>query len=268
MNAQPSNARLLTSRHITLRGDVMVLTLSNPGARNALHPDIYAQAIEVFETIAQDDTIRAVVLTGADDFFCAGGNLNRLLHNRTLDRSVQAESIDLLGSMIEAFIQCEKPLIAAVEGAAAGAGCALALACDMIVAAEGTKFAAAYVKNGLSPDAGLTWFLPQLLPRPVAFEMAVMGEVMTAERLQTLGVVSRVVPPKTALAEAIELAKRLAAGPQNVQSGIKKLLQDASTRGLSEHLFIEGEGFVNALFEHDAHEGMTAFLEKRAPQFK
>ena len=123
-------AELLASR----RDATLILTLSNPGAKNALHPDMYAAGIEALSTAERDPDIRAVVLTGAGDVFCAGGNLNRLLENRAKPPSVQAESIDQLHSWIEAIRDCNKPVIAAVEGPAAGAGFSLALACDLIVA--------------------------------------------------------------------------------------------------------------------------------------
>ncbi|HVL74632.1 MAG TPA: enoyl-CoA hydratase-related protein, partial [Noviherbaspirillum sp.] len=135
------SAELIAQR----RDATLVLTISNPGARNALHPDMYAAAIETLTTAERDDSLRAVVLTGADQYFCAGGNLRRLLENRSKDPSEQAQSIDQLHGWIEAIRDCPKPVIAAVEGGAAGAGCSLALACDFIVAGQSAKFAMSYV---------------------------------------------------------------------------------------------------------------------------
>ena len=167
-------AELLASR----RDATLILTLSNPGAKNALHPDMYAAGIEALSTAERDPDIRAVVLTGAGDVFCAGGNLNRLLENRAKPPAVQAESIDQLHSWIEAIRDCNKPVIAAVEGPAAGAGFSLALACDLIVAAQSAKFVMAYVKVGLSPDGGASWFLSQALPRQLATEMLIEGQAV------------------------------------------------------------------------------------------
>src|SRR6185312_3954026 len=118
------SAELLTDRPAG-SDTTLVLKLSNPGAKNALHPDMYAAGIEALNTAERDSSVRAIVLTGADNFFCAGGNLNRLLENRAKDPSVQADSIDLLGEWIAAFRSSTKPVIAAVEGAAAGAGFSL-----------------------------------------------------------------------------------------------------------------------------------------------
>lgn len=155
------SAELLTHRPAG-SDTTLVLKLSNPGARNALHPDMYAAGIEALSTAERDNSVRAIVLTGADNFFCAGGNLNRLLENRAKDPSVQAESIDLLAEWISALRASTKPVIAAVEGAAAGAGFSLALACDLIVAADDAKFVMSYARVGLTPDGGASWFLTRV----------------------------------------------------------------------------------------------------------
>src|SRR3984885_3094559 len=168
-------AELLTSRPQLAGNDdsasTLVLKLSNPGARNALHPDMYTAGIEAMNTAERDTSVRAIVLTGADNFFCDGGNLNRLLENRAKDPSVQAASIDMLGEWIVALRSSTKPVIAAVEGAAAGAGFSLALACDLLVAAEDAKFVMSYSRVGLTPDGGGSWFLTRALPRALATEI-------------------------------------------------------------------------------------------------
>ncbi|HEY4540978.1 MAG TPA: enoyl-CoA hydratase-related protein, partial [Noviherbaspirillum sp.] len=126
------SAELKASRHDT----TLILTLSNPDARNALHPDMYAAAIETLTTAERDDSLRAVVLTGAGGYFSAGANLRQLLETRNQSAVAQAAAVDQLHGWIEALRNCPKPVIAAVEGGAAGAGCALALACDFIICAE------------------------------------------------------------------------------------------------------------------------------------
>src|ERR1700754_4029336 len=175
----------------------LVLTLSNPGARNALHPDMYAAGIEALETAERDASVRAIVITGADQFFCAGGNLNRLLENRAKDPSVQAASIDLLGEWTATLQASSKPVIAAVEGAAAGAGFSLALACDLIVAAQDAKFVMSYARVGLTPDGGASWFLTRALPRALAAEILFQAKPVPASRLFELGVVNRLAKPGT-----------------------------------------------------------------------
>jgi enoyl-CoA hydratase/carnithine racemase len=258
------SAELQASR----RDATLILTLSNPGAKNALHPDMYASAIETLSTAERDASIRAVVLTGADNFFCAGGNLNRLLENRAKDKSVQGESIDNLNGWIQAMRDCPKPIIAAVEGAAAGAGFSLALACDMIVAGASAKFVMAYVKVGLTPDGGGSWFLTQALPRQIATEILIEGKPVLAPRLHDLGVVNRVVADGTALETALAWADELAALSPNAVENIKSLVQEAQGNSLTKHFVAEKHSFVESLHHRDAQEGITAFLDKRKPQYK
>ncbi|OGB22846.1 MAG: enoyl-CoA hydratase [Burkholderiales bacterium RIFCSPLOWO2_02_FULL_57_36] len=252
----------------TRRDATLILTISNPGAKNALHPDMYAAAIETLSTAERDDSIRAVILTGADNFFCAGGNLNRLLENRAKDKSVQATSIDNLHGWVEAIRDCPKPVIAAVDGAAAGAGFSLALACDMIVAGTSAKFVMAYVKVGLTPDGGGSWFLAQALPRQLATEMLIEGKPVSAPRLHELGVVNKLVPDGSALDAAMNWADELACLSPNAIEGIKSLIRDAKDNSLAQQFDAEKHSFVESLHHRDAQEGISAFLEKRKPHYK
>lgn len=246
----------------------LILTLSNPGAKNALHPDMFAAAIETLSTAERDDSIRAVVLTGADRFFCAGSNLTRLLENRNKAPAVQSESIDTLHGWIEAIRDCPKPVIAAVEDTAAGAGFSLALACDLIVAGTSAKFLMADVKMGLTPDGGGSWFLVQALPRQIAAEILLSGQSMTASRLRELGVVNRVVPDGEALTSALAWAEELSALSPNAVERIKSLTHEAQNNTLVQHFESEKRHLVESLHHRDAQEGIMAFLEKRKPQYK
>jgi enoyl-CoA hydratase/carnithine racemase len=246
----------------------LVLTLSNPGARNALHPDMYAAGIEALETAERDASVRAIVLTGADQFFCAGGNLNRLLENRAKEPSVQAASIDLLGEWIAALQASTKPVIAAVEGAAAGAGFSLALACDLIVAAEDAKFVMSYARVGLTPDGGGSWFLTRLLPRQLATEVLIEGKPIGATRLHDLGVVNRLAKPGAVRDAAIAWADELGKLSPHATARIKTLIGAAGAQPLDAHLAAERDSFVASLHHRDALEGISAFLEKRAPVYK
>ena len=258
------SAELKASR----RNGTLILTLSNPGARNALHPDMYAAAIETLSTAERDDTVQVVVLTGADHFFCAGGNLNRLLESRAKPKSEQADSIDNLHRWIEALRDCPKPVIAAVDGAAAGAGFSLALACDLIVAGSSAKFVMAYVKVGLTPDGGGSWFLGQALPRQLATEMILEGKPVLAPRLHQLGLVNRIVADGTALDAALAWADELAQLSPNAVERIKTLITEAQHNTLSQHFEAEKHSFVESLHHRDAQEGIRAFLEKRTPIYR
>jgi enoyl-CoA hydratase/carnithine racemase len=258
------SAELLASR----RDATLILTLSNPGAKNALHPDMYAAGIEALATAERDHDIRAVVLTGADNFFCAGGNLNRLLANRAQEPAVQAESINQLHSWIEAIRDCPKPVIAAVEGAAAGAGFSLALACDLIVSGHATKFVMAYVKVGLTPDGGASWFLSQALPRQLATEIIIEGKPVTATKLHQAGLVNRVVADGQALSDALDWSDELAALSPHAVENIKGLMREASGNNLQQQFEAEKNSFVASLHHRDGLEGITAFLEKRKPIYR
>lgn len=258
------SAEILASRHAA----TLILTLSNPGAKNALHPDMFAAAIEVLTTAERDGSIRAVIITGADDFFCAGGNLNTLLELREQDRGKQADAVDSLRGWIEAICDCPKPVIAAIEGAAAGAGFSLALACDLIVASSTCKFAMSYAKVGLTPDGGASWFLSQMLPRQLVSEILLEGKPIPATRLHELGLINRIVADGSALASALQWADELAALSSNAVVRIKSLSRNAVDHPLSEHFDIEKRHFVESLNHRDALEGIHAFLDKRTPHYK
>jgi enoyl-CoA hydratase/carnithine racemase len=256
------SAELLASRPAESES-TLVLTLSNPGARNALNPDMYAAGIEALDTAERDASIHAIVMTGADQFFCAGGNLNRLLDNRARDPSVQAQSIDLLGEWISALRASTKPVIAAVEGAAAGAGFSLALACDLIVAADDAKFVMSYARVGLTPDGGGSWFLAHALPRQLVAEVLLEGKPVTATRLHELGAINRLTKAGAARGAAIAWADELGKLSPNALARIKGLIEAAGEQSLAAHLVAERNHFVAALRHGDALEGITAFLEKR-----
>jgi len=252
----------------TSQGQTLVLTLSDPSLRNALGPEMYAAGIEALNAAETNPEIRSVILTGKGAHFCAGGNLNRLLGNRDKPREVQAQSIEGLHSWMEAIRTFPKPIIAAVEGAAAGAGFSLVLMCDLIVAARDSVFVMAYSSIGLSADGGGSWSLAQALPRQLASELLMLGERIGAERLQELGIVNRVVESGNALEQALQLAERINARAPNAMSSVKELLNDAGTHHLTAHLAQERDHFVNNLHHANAGIGIRAFLNKEKPIYK
>jgi enoyl-CoA hydratase/carnithine racemase len=267
MDNQPSSGELKSST-AGAHGQTMVLTISNPALRNALSPAMYAAGVEALHFADSSDEIRSVVLTGEGSLFCAGGNLQRLLDNRSQPRDLQAQSIDGLHSWIEAIRSCSKPIIAAVEGPAAGAGFSLCLACDLIVAARDAVFVMAYSNVGLSPDGGATWHLSRMLPRQIASELLLGGERISAERLHALGVVNRVVNPGSALTEALLAADRLNARAPNAVASIKELINEAPLHTLPVHLSAERDAFVANLHHANGGEGISAFLGKRPAVYR
>lgn len=247
---------------------IKLLTLSNPTARNALSPAMYAAGIEALNHADSSCDVRAVIITGEGDTFCAGGNLQRLQYNRTQSPQVQADSIDGLHAWIEAIRACRKPVIAAVEGAAAGAGFSLALGCDMIVASKDVIFVMAYSTVGLSPDGGGSWQLARQLPRQIASELLLTGDRISAERLHALGVVNQLSEKGQAFNAALLIAEKLAARAPNVLASIKELVAEAPERSLDKHLNAERDAFVKNLHHANGGEGISAFLEKRQPKFQ
>ena len=248
------------------QGDRLVVVNGNTAKRGALSPELYDAIVSAVEQAA-DSRIRAIILTSDGPFFCAGGDLNVLIERRKLDESERRARVDMLHDVMRAVRSSPVPVIAAVEGGAAGAGLSLALACDLIVAADGAKFTAAYVKAGLVPDGGLTSALARTLPRPLAMEMCLLARPVDAARMAALGVVSQLVAPGETLAVAQELADRLAAGPREAQRAIRGLVSQAYETAEAEQLDAERNAMARAVAGDEAGEGISAFLEKRKPQF-
>mgnify|MGYP006286124451 FL=1 len=252
----------------TSEGQTLILTLSDPGMRNALGPDMYAAGIEALNVAETNPDVRSVIITGEGSTFCAGGNLQRLLSNREKPPEVQAQSIELLHNWLEAVRVYPKPIIAAVEGAAAGAGFSLALMCDFIVAARDSVFVMAYSGVALSPDGGGSWSLARSMPRQLASELLMLGERIGADRLHQLGMVNQVTDSGEALNQALALAKRLNARAPNSLASIKELLNDATLNPMTTHLAQERDHFVRNLHHANAGIGIAAFLAKEKPNYK
>ena len=246
----------------------MVLTLSNPASRNALAPEMYAAGIEALNVAEGSRDVRSVVITGEGNVFSAGGNLQRLQANRQRPPEVQAQSVEGLHSWIESIRTFPKPVIAAVEGAAAGAGFSLALACDLIVAAEDAVFVMAYSNIALSPDGGASWTLSHALPRQLVSELLLAGERVAARRLHELGVVNRLTPSGSALDEALALAEKLNAKAPNALASIKELINEAAGATLNQQLASERDRLVRNLHHPNGGIGIAAFLGKKSPEYE
>jgi len=252
----------------TSHGQTLVLTLSNTGLHNALDPAIYAAGTEALNGAERSTEVRSVVITGADGVFSTGGNLQRLQAHCAQGPEVQEESIDALHNWIETIRAYPKPVLAAVEGVAAGAGFALALACDLVVASRSAKFAMSYSRVGLSPDGGASWSLARTLPHALAAELLMCGDPVDAERLHALGLVNRLAEPGGALAAALALAQTLNERAPNVLASTKELLDEAAQHTLNAHLDLERQHFMRNLRHANAGEGIAAFLEKRPPRYR
>lgn len=248
------------------QGDRLVVVNGNTAKRGALTPELY-DAIRAAVDQAQDVRARSIVLTSEGPFFCAGGDLNVLIERRNLSEYERRARVDMLHDVIRAVRGSSVPVIAAIEGGAAGAGLSLALACDLIVAARGAKFTAAYVKAGLVPDGGLTSALARMLPRPLATEMCLLARPVEAERMAALGVVAELVEPGETLTAAQGLADVLARGPREAQRVIRGLVGQAYEQFEAAQLDAERDAMARAVAGDEAGEGISAFLEKRKPRF-
>jgi enoyl-CoA hydratase/carnithine racemase len=252
---------LLTER----QGSTLLITLSGPATRNALSPQVYAAGIELLNVADSDPSVHAVVITGSGGHFCGGGDLQRLAHNRQHDLNVQGDNIDAFHQWIEAIRSFPKPVIAAVEGVAAGGGLSLALACDLLVTGDNARFVSAYSRVGLSPDGGASWQLARLLPKPLALSWLWQGGEMSAQQLQPWGLVHEVVPAGQVLSKALALAESLGATPAGVLSSIKELVNDAPFQSLNTHLAAEKRHFLVNLSRPEAGAAIQAFLSRKKP---
>src|SRR3954452_34500 len=256
-------SELLTER----RGTTLVLTISATPSRNTVSAQVIAAGIEALGVAESNPEIRAVVLQGAGAHFCAGGNVQGLIERRAAGEATQRRMLEQLHHWIETIASYPKPLIAAVEGAAAGAGFSLALACDLIVAASDARFVMSHAKLGLSPDGGATARLAEALPPALVKQMLWLAEPVSSGTLHERGLVAMVSLPGSALADALILAERLAALAPGAVASVKDLVAQAPRRTLVEQLAAERDHLLENLFSADGGEGLQSFIEKRAPRF-
>ena len=254
---------LLTHRE----GAVLVLSNHNIAARNALSFEFYTAVTDALRDAVSDPSVGAIVLTGEGGHFCSGGDLRQLAKRRELSVQERRVRLEGLHDLIRAVRDCPKPVIAAVEGAAAGAGLSLAMACDMLVAAKDAKFTVAYVKVGLTPDGGATAFLAEFVSRQVLTELCLTGAPLSGEQMHGLGAVNRLVASGDALSAAIALAIDISKGPQHAMSRIKHLCRHAMRNSLDDQLELEAQSMVEAMGSDESLEGINAFLNKQQPNY-
>ena len=242
---------------------VLTITLNRPGVLNALNTALHAALAGALKESAADD-VRAVVITGAGRGFCVGQDLTEFDDEA---RDVGAHLRASYHPNIKAIRALEKPVIAAVNGPAAGAGLSLACACDIRIAADSASFVPAFVNIGLVPDSGGTFFIQRLLGTPRAFEWMTSGRRLSAAEAQAWGLVSDVYPVDELGDQAAVLAKTLAAMPTRAIGMTKRLFDHAATAALDEQLELEAQLQGAATQTEDFREGVAAFLEKRPPRY-
>jgi 2-(1,2-epoxy-1,2-dihydrophenyl)acetyl-CoA isomerase len=250
---------------VDVDGPVATITLDRPEALNALTVEIKVALREELDRIAADRAIRVVILTGAGRAFCAGQDLAE--RERPDAAPLDVELRERYNPIIRALRSMGQPVIAAVNGVAAGAGASLAFACDLRIAADDARFVLAFGRIGLVPDSGATWLLPRLIGSARAAEMALVGDPISADEALRIGLVSRVVKADELLAEARRLADRIATGAPVAMALTKGALDRAATIDLETALDGEAklQGIAGATTDHA--EGLAAFREKRPPRF-
>jgi 2-(1,2-epoxy-1,2-dihydrophenyl)acetyl-CoA isomerase len=250
---------------VEIDGPVATITLDRPDALNALTVPVKLALRDALGSLAGNRSVRAVILTGAGRAFCAGQDLAE--REQPDAAPLEVEVRERYNPIIRALRSMGQPVIAAINGVAAGAGASLAFACDLRIAAEEARFVLAFGRIGLVPDSGATWFLPRIVGPAKAAELALVGDAVDATEALRIGLVSRVVPGEQLMAEARSIAGRLADGAPLALSLTKEALHRSLTIDLDQAL--EGEaklqGIAGASADHA--EGLAAFREKRAPRF-
>jgi 2-(1,2-epoxy-1,2-dihydrophenyl)acetyl-CoA isomerase len=254
---------------LEMREAVGLITLNRPDSLNALNTEVGREFQQAVGEV-QERGARAVVLTGAGRAFCAGGDLREMQKIAQREGKVEAffdEPLQLLSECILLIRRAPLPFIAAVNGAASGGGCNLALACDFVVAGEGAKFNQAFIKIGLVPDCGGTFILPRLIGWKRASELMMTGDVVTAARALEMGMINAVVPDDELLARALAMADKLAQAPTAAIGRIKELLEASATNDYGGQLELERKAQIQSGLTKDFKEGVAAFLEKKPPKF-
>lgn len=247
---------------------IVTITLNRPDKLNAFVGHMRRDLAEALETAGSNHSVRVVVITGAGRAFCAGGDVGFMAE--LLDSQDTEEFSRLLGAarrVVTTIRQMTKPVIGAINGPASGAGCNLALACDLRIASSTATFSQSFVKLGLHPDWGGTYFLPHLVTPNKACEMFFLGEAIDADTALQLGIVNRVVKSDELMPVVREIAERLREAPPIPIAAAKQAVYASQAAELEEMLRYETEAQLRCFESQDAREGIRAFMEKRAPRF-
>lgn len=243
------------------------IIFNRPTLMNSFNRQMAEELADITEQVKHNMGIRAVLLKGAGNLFMAGGDIRFFQENMATMPACVSEIVEILSISIKNLMQMEKPVIASVHGSVAGVGMSFMLACDVVIAADNTKFTTAYSGLGACADGGMTFMLPRHLGLKKATELLFLAEVFDAATALQLGLINYAVPAEKLAEETVRLLHKLANGPTQSYIQIKKLLQQTWHNDLSTHLQAEGKGFAACSITQDFKEGVSAFLQKRKPQF-
>jgi 2-(1,2-epoxy-1,2-dihydrophenyl)acetyl-CoA isomerase len=253
---------------LAVQAGVARITLNRPDKLNSFTRVMHAELAEAIGAIERDSSVRAVLLQGAGRAFCAGQDLADL----SFDPKAPTELGELIDTTFNPLVRrlqaLPKPVVARIQGVAAGAGANLALACDLVIAARSASFLQAFVNIGLVPDSGGTWFLPRTVGTARAMGLAMLGEKLPAEKAEQWGLIWKCVDDERLDAEVDALTARLAVMPTAALAGIKQAIREAATQTLDAQLDLERDLQRRMGASHDYNEGVAAFLAKRAPRFE
>ena len=247
---------------------IATITLNRPDVLNALNVALAEALRDAVVPLAGDRRVRAVLLQGRGRAFMAGGDLSGFAADFDTADTVIDALLDALHPVVETLRSIDAPVIAAVQGAVAGAGLSLMAACDLVVAASGTRFLLAYDRIGAAPDCGGTYFLPRLLGSRRAAALMFLSEQLDADAALAAGLVTKVVAADQLAAESTVLAAKIASGPTEAFGNYKRLAQSTFGNTLHDQLEAERASFKSATKTHDFREGVSAFLAKRPASFK
>lgn len=252
------------------QGRVAVLTLNRPDKMNAIDADMRTHFPLALQEVQDDDSVRALIITGAGRGFCSGADVAAQAAKGASPQQEASRSavLKLVGELVLGFEKINKPIIAAINGVAAGIGLTLTLACDIRLASTNARFSAIWVKRGLIADGGATLLLPLLVGMEKALELSFTGDIIDASEAERIGLVSRVVPHEELMNRAKELAEKIANGPPIAVELVKRLMWEKIRNRLREQLLLETYAQNVCRTTQDQKEAVNAFLEKREPQFK
>jgi 2-(1,2-epoxy-1,2-dihydrophenyl)acetyl-CoA isomerase len=253
---------------VTCENRITTITLNRPESMNALDPATFQELLAAVRQAGEDKETRVVVLTGAGRAFCAGGDMKRMEGGTGLEPAAQREEIRINHQIVKILHEMEKPVIGSINGVAVGAGCDLALACDIRIASSKARFGEVFANVGLVPDAGGTYFLPRLVGPAKACELILTGRIIDAAEAERIGLVNRVVPPEDLEKETKALAAKLAEAPPLAVGMAKTSIWRGLHMDLAAELEYEAYAQAVLMKTDDYAEGVRAFAEKRKPQFK
>ena len=255
---------------LEIEEQVAVVTLNRPDKLNAISSELHEEIMQVCRQLGEDDGVRVVIWTGAGRGFCSGVDLTAARQQG--EHQPRSERIDEYGwvgrQAIEIYRNLNKPTIAAVNGVAAGAGMSLALACDMRVGSASSRFKTVFIERSLSPDSGMSFFLPRIVGASRAFDLVYTSRFVEADEAYRIGLLDRLVPAESLLDEAKELARQIAFWPPVAMQMSKRVMQRGMESDLEEQLKYETHGIVfGRRAPHDVEEAAASFREKRPPEF-